>query len=424
MKNFLKTPTLCLVATALVVIFVAASARAQTREEHFISAKAGGVNFVSGDVTARRAGSTDWRGLSVKDDLRSGDAARTGADGRVEVLLNPGSYLRASGATEFELADTSLDHLRLRLSRGSVFVEATGYDSLGLNIQIATPQTRVEIVRAGVYRIDVTQQGETVVAVQKGRALVGEGEAALLVKGGKEARAGAGGVEVAKLEKGQRDALDLWSRERGKELAKVNNALANRQTNTLLASYNGVLDTFRADFPSSFGFWMWSAQRNCYTFLPYYAGWRSPYGFGYGSSFLYPDYYNCPGCPSRAYRPVIVHNADPQFPATPSTTLIHGVPAPSSPGTGGGSTLGGASSGSTGGGMMPSPSSVPRSERPGRERTSAPGNPPLNHYAPTHAHYAARARVNPNRPAGAHPAGRFRLRRNICRPPSGPLCQF
>jgi FecR protein len=371
MKNFLKTSTLCLVALA----FVAASARAQTREEHFISAKAGGVNFVSGDVAARRAGAREWRGVSVKDDLRSGDAARTGSDGRVEVLLNPGSYLRAGGATEFELEDASLDSLRLRVSRGSVLVEATGYDSLGLNVRIATPRARVEIVRAGVYRVDVTEQGETIVEVQKGRALVGEGAAALLVKGGKEARAGAGGVEVSKLEKRQRDALDLWGRERGKELAKVNNTLANRQTNTLLASYNDVLDAFRADFPGSFGFWMWSAQRNCYTFLPFYTGWRSPYGFGYGSSFLYPDYYNCPGCPARPYRPVIVHNADPQFPPTPNTTYIRGVPAPSSPGTGGGGTLGGSSSG---GMMTPSPSSVPRSERPARERTIEPGSPPLN----------------------------------------------
>lgn len=375
MKTFLKSSTLCLIALA----FVAASARAQTREEHFISAKAGGVNFASGDVTARRADSGEWRAVSVKDDLRSGDTTRTGSDGRVEVLLNPGSYLRASGATEFELADTSLDNLRLRLARGSVLIEATGYDSLDLNIQVATPQTRVEIVRAGVYRIDVTQQGETVVAVQKGRARVGEGAAALVVKGGREARvAGAGGVEIAKLEKRQRDALDLWSRDRGKELAKVNNSLASRQTNTMLASYNGIFDTFRADVPGSYGFWMWSPQRNCYTFLPFYTGWRSPYGFGYGSSFLYRDYYNCPGCPSRAYGPTIVRNADPQMPPTAGTTYINGVPSPSSPGAGGG-TLGGVGGVSNGGGMTPAPSApMPRSERPPRERTIEPGSPPLN----------------------------------------------
>src|SRR5436305_2094822 len=83
-----------------------------------------------------------------------------------------------------------------------------------------------------------------------------------VVKAGKVGRVGAGvGVEVAKADKKQRDELDLWSRERGRELAKVNGALANRQTNALLASYNGFPDIFNASFPSSgYGLWMWSSR--------------------------------------------------------------------------------------------------------------------------------------------------------------------
>lgn len=378
MKNFLKSSTLFALA---LVSLAAVSARAQTRDDRLISAKAGGVNFVAGDVRARRAGGQDWQSVTVKDDLKDGDTTRTGAEGRVEVLLNPGSYLRAGASTEFELTDSSLDNIRLRVARGSIFVEATGYDSTNLSIQISTPQTRVEIVRAGVYRVDVTQAGETVVAVQKGRALVGDGAPALLLKGGKEARvAGAGGVEVAKLEKKdkkQRDELDLWSRERGKELAKANTALANRQTNTMLASYNGLFDTFRADFPNRLGFWMWNSGRNCYTFLPFYAGWRSPYGFDYWSSFNYYGYYdsfnNCPGCPGRAYnRPVIVRNPNPALNPAPDTRAF-GIPPNAS---GGGST--GATRG--GGGVASPPPSAPmpveRGDRIPRERTYEPGSRP------------------------------------------------
>lgn len=392
MKNLLKCSTLSLLA---LVLFAAVSAQAQkqqrelalvdtqtTRDSRLISVKAGGVNFVAGDVKVRRAGAQEWQSVTVKDDLKNGDAARTGAEGRVEILLNPGSYLRAGASTEFELTDASLDNLRVRVTRGSLVVEATGYDSLGLSIQIATPQTRVEIVRAGVYRIDVSQTGETVVAVQKGRALVGEGAGALVVKGGKEARvAGAGGVEVAKLQKKdkkQRDELESWSRERGKELAKINDALANRQTNSLLASYNGIADMFRADFPNGYGFWFWSAGRNCYTFLPFATGWRSPYGFGYGSMFNYYDYYNCPGCPMRAYRPAIVNNPNPSY---TGTTNPPGMGMPSASGGGStGTSIGGAGSRGNGGGVAtPAPSSsapVERMDRIPRERTIEPGSRP------------------------------------------------
>lgn len=383
MKNLLKSSTLCALALVSVSLCAAVSARAQARDDRLISAKAGGVNFVTGDVKARHAGRQDWQSVTVKDDLKDGDSARTGADGRVEVLLNPGSYMRAGASTEFELTDASLDNLRLRVTRGSVFVEATGYDSVGLSIQISTPQTRVEIVRAGVYRVDVTQTGETVVSVQKGRALVGEGSAALLVKSGNEARvAGAGVSEVAKLQnknKQQRDELELWSRERGKELAKVNGALANRQTNSLLASYSGISDIFNAEFPNRFGFWMWSSRTNCYTFLPFYTGWRSPYGFGYGSSFDYAIYnYNCMGCPPRAYRPVIVNNANTPSIFTPNATII-GVPAPSSGGGSTGTNIGGAGT-RGGGGTVSSPQSSPapieRGDRIPRERTIEPGSRP------------------------------------------------
>lgn len=394
MKDFSKSSTLSLLALVLLAV-VHAQAQQQprelalvdrqaTRDSRLISAKAGGVNFIAGDVKTRRAGARDWLAVTVKDDLKDGDSVRTGADGRVEVLLNPGSYLRAGASTEFELTDASLDNLRVRVTRGSVFVEATGYDSLGLSIQISTPQTRVEIVRAGVYRIDVAQSGETVVAVQKGRALVGEGAGAQVVKGDKEARvAGAGAVEVAKFQKKdkkQRDELDQWSRERGKELAKINGALANRQTNSLLASYQGISDMFRADFPNSYGFWFWNTGRNCYTFLPFYTGWRSPYGYGYGSMFNYYDYYNCPGCPARAYGPAIVNNPNPPYRGTPSTP---GMGMPSASGGGStGSTIGGAGArgNSNGGGMaspMPSSSApVERMDRIPRERTIEPGSRP------------------------------------------------
>src|SRR2546423_15217683 len=112
MKKILKASLRSFIALSFVSVFAVATTHAQSREDHFISAHAGGVNFVSGDVRARRGGESDWQRLSVKDDLKGGDAVRTGADGRVEVLLNPGSDFRAGADTEFDLVDASLCNLR------------------------------------------------------------------------------------------------------------------------------------------------------------------------------------------------------------------------------------------------------------------------------------------------------------------------
>jgi hypothetical protein len=291
MRKILKDTLRVLIALS----FASACAAAQTqsgRDARLISARAGGVNFVEGEASVRLAGQQDWQRLTVKDNLKSGDTVRTGPDGRVEVLLNPGSYFRAGEGTEFTLADDSLDKLQLNLMRGSAVVEAVGYDDLDLSININTPKGRVRLVRSGVYRFNVQPSGETEMAVYKGRALVGDGDAAQVLKGGNATRIGAGGVEIAKLDKNDRDALEDWSRERGKQLAKENASLAGRQTNSLFsrASFNGF-------FPSDYGFggvWAWSSGLGCYTFLPFALGWASPYGYGYGS--FWPGGFGACGC--------------------------------------------------------------------------------------------------------------------------------
>jgi len=256
---------------------------AQEREKHLISARAGGVNFVAGDVMLKRSGKTDYQRLSVKDEVEDGDAVRTEANGRVEVLLNPGSYFRVSENSEFELVRAALDGVRLKLNSGSAVVEATGYDGLDLAIILNTPHASVNIIRSGIYRFNLLPSGVTEVVVQKGRVVVGEGNPTI-VKGGKVARIGTGGVEIAKLEKKERkerDALDLWSRERGKELAKANQTLSRRNVNSLLASArsDGLFSGFN-NFASA-GVWFWNGRGNCYTFLPFASQWRSPYGHWY-----------------------------------------------------------------------------------------------------------------------------------------------
>src|SRR5437763_7312348 len=74
MKNILKASLRSFIALSFVSVFAVAPSHAQNREEHFISARAGGVNFVAGDVRARGEGESDWRRLCVKEDLMGGVA--------------------------------------------------------------------------------------------------------------------------------------------------------------------------------------------------------------------------------------------------------------------------------------------------------------------------------------------------------------
>ena len=294
MKRNLKNTARGLLALTFAASFAVFAAHGQTRDLRVVKAVAGGVNFVSGDVKLQTPGQSGWQTLSTKDDLKSGDVVRSGADGRVEVLLNPGSYLRLGVNSEFELTDASLDKLRLKLYKGSAVIEATGYDDMPLMIAVETPQTPLMIVRRGIYRINITPANATEIAVQKGRALVGK-EPATIVKSGKIALVGqGGGVEVAKLDKKSLDTLDLWSKERGKELAKLSEKLNGRTARTLLANSDFGRFSGRFGLAGSPGVWVYNPAYGCYTFVSYYGGyWSSPYGGSYGGLWTAPSCYSC-----------------------------------------------------------------------------------------------------------------------------------
>ena len=154
----------------------------QNREKFVISAKAGGINAVTGQASVHGKGESEWQQLMVTDDLNAVDHVRTASDGRVEILLNPGSYLRVGSNSEVELSNNSLANLKVRLLRGTAIVEATGGDGTELMINITTPHAKLAIVRQGLYRLNVVPEDATELIVRKGRVILNDSHTK--VKGG------------------------------------------------------------------------------------------------------------------------------------------------------------------------------------------------------------------------------------------------
>ena len=257
---------------------------AQNREKFVISAKAGGINAITGEASVHSRGESDWQQLSITDDLNAGDRVRTAYDGRVEILLNPGSYLRVGGNSEVELSNNSLSNLEVRLLRGTAIVEATGADGLELNINISTPHTKLAIVRQGLYRLNVVPNDATELIVRKGRVILSD-DSHTKVKGGNKVVFSATSVSVAKLtseEKKQKEEIDAWSKDRAETLAKANRRISDRMLNSAFASYQDS-DPFSR---SGLGLWFYNSRAGCYTFLPFFSfnGWGSPYGSSYSTS--------------------------------------------------------------------------------------------------------------------------------------------
>ncbi|HEY0428443.1 MAG TPA: FecR family protein [Pyrinomonadaceae bacterium] len=241
-------------------------------QTYVISAKAGGVNYVEGNVTVlRKTGKSGY--LLKKDNLEIGDRISTGNNGKAEILLNPGSYIRLAENSEFEFITTSLDDLKLKLTRGSAMLEVFADDNF--RVIVNTPSAQIYAVKSGVYRIDVVSDGKAKVEVWEGKAQIGDTSASV-VKQGREAVIDGNQVAVAKFDRDEKDPLEAWSMSRAKELAKVNSTLEkNILRNTLINGYQ----TNSWNLYNSFGLWITDASFSAYCFLPFGNGWYSPYGY-------------------------------------------------------------------------------------------------------------------------------------------------
>lgn len=346
----MKSNSISLVSAILVVGLLVSVGNAQNRERFTISAKAGGVNAVSGQVMVKRAGQAPQM-LTSQDDLASGDVVNTGLGSQAEILLNPGTYLRLAEQSEFEMVDNSLENLLVKLNKGSAIIEATGPGEVELRIPIITEQQRMTIVRAGIYRINV-RPGVTELFVRKGRMALGA-DRDDIIKSGKKVTFSGAGQSIAKLEKTEKDQFDDWSKLRGQTLARANERLSARTLNGYLASrtWSGMDVRF-----GRWGLWTWSPFASCYTFLPFYYGWGSPYGSSYG---LFAGYgYRYPGSNPGSYNRTIVNNSS----SGSSGSGSYGVP-----------TVGGSSGGyggSSGGPSISAPASRPGSQAGPRDPDS------------------------------------------------------
>lgn len=238
-----------------------------------ITAEAGGVNYVEGGVSVVRLAGKSGR-LLKGDSVDVGDRIMTDADGRAEILLNPGSFARLAGDSEFEFKTTALEELRLQVNKGSAIFEV--FATNDFQVMVEAPRGKYNLIESGVYRVDVLPDGTSKLEVWKGKAKIDD----LTVKGGRTVTAGGEDVAAVKFDRDERDDFELWSRSRAKELAKSNSVLKNRDMRTaLMRSFLGG----RWNTYDSFGLWVYNAQFGRYCFLPFGFGWSSPYGYGYGA---------------------------------------------------------------------------------------------------------------------------------------------
>lgn len=182
--------------------------------QYAISAMAGYIHDTEGEV---------WlgdRAIAPKPEdfehVLEGRRLRTG-DGRAELLLVPGSFVRIGRDSEIEMISAGLTSAVLRLHQGSLVVDLqTQFEKDAIGIQVADYEVRFR--KTGLYRIDAEPGVSPQLRVVDGRARVeAESGDSFNVKSRQRAELDSGAVE--KLADAGEDPLDEWNAERHEEFA-------------------------------------------------------------------------------------------------------------------------------------------------------------------------------------------------------------
>jgi hypothetical protein len=245
-------------------------------------ARPGTLNYVEGQA------SVDGRQVSPRSVgsvvLEPGQYLAT-ADGKAEILLTPGVFLRLDKNSMVKMIAPDLTHTEIRLDRGRVSVEA---DQIYPQNRILIDQKggQTQLLKNGLYEFNADNN---TVRTFDGKAAVYPGddfESAVKpvdVKGGRQITLTGEAVKPKSFDKDSaQDDLYRWSSLRSAYLGAGNVDLA--------AQYAGYGPGFDGFYPG----WYWDSSLYAYDWLPGGGPFWSPFGFGfyspyylYGGGFVY-----------------------------------------------------------------------------------------------------------------------------------------
>jgi hypothetical protein len=182
---------------------------AQTRT---ISARAGTIDFQRGAVYVDDKPVHATYGDHPPFQMKNGQLLRI-ENGRLELLLGAGVYLRMLGPSAIRMQDTQLADTRVVLEDGSALIEVAGMNR-DAKLRVISGESSTELRRDGSYRFDAPGEG------MPGKLRVFSGEATVerdgvAVKG----RTGlaielAAGLTLSKFDLKDGDALQVWAARR------------------------------------------------------------------------------------------------------------------------------------------------------------------------------------------------------------------
>jgi len=129
------------------------------------------LGYISGEVSFRRPGASDWAPAQVNTPLAPGDALYAGPNGNFEIQIGARAFVRATGGAQLGLDNYEPDFLQFRVTAGHVSLDLRELP-VGQTVEVDTPNAAFTIDRTGYYRVDVAQDTTIFITRRGGRAMI------------------------------------------------------------------------------------------------------------------------------------------------------------------------------------------------------------------------------------------------------------
>jgi hypothetical protein len=256
------------------------------------SAHSGTLHYFDGAVTID--------GVAVESkvgkfsEMKDNAVLRTG-QGRAEILLTPGVFLRVGENTAVKMLDNRLLSTRVEFLSGSAIVESDDPEVSVKDhaVTIIYKDYEIQPLKYGVF--EITSEPSQI-KVYKGQANVVAGTNHTQLKEGRLLPFTAA-LLSEKLDEKQADDLYLWTRDRSAYLSTANMASARTLASHGYAADNLFLGGYPGlGFSSRFqGGWYYNPLMSMYTYMPYSGTFWSPFGYGFFSPVTISSFYSPAG---------------------------------------------------------------------------------------------------------------------------------
>jgi hypothetical protein len=236
------------------------------------------LSYSKGEVSFSPSGTDDWVSAVLNRPLTIGDKLWTDRNARAELQLGT-AVLYLSGETGFSFLNLDDHIMQIRLTEGTLTlrVRRLGDDE---SIEVDTPNLAFSVLRAGSYRINVNEAGDTtVINVREGQGEVTGGSSAYTVHPDEQGYfTGTDSLNADIQPLADEDDFDHWCSER--EL-RAEHAPAHRYVSDDVIGYED-LDDYGGWRPEPEYGTVWFPHTTIVGWAPYRFGhwvWVSPWGW-------------------------------------------------------------------------------------------------------------------------------------------------